>query len=271
MPHPSPPPERIAEAAGWMASASSVVALTGAGVSTGSGIPDYRGPQGLWTREPDAARLSSIQVYLVDAAARREVWRRRLALGMLDASPNAAHAALVALERAGHLDTLITQNIDGLHQLAGSDPARVMEVHGTGREVTCLDCGARGPMGPVLERVRAGDLDPHCEMCGGLLKAATISFGQALDPEVLERAGRAAASCEVFLAVGTSLAVQPVAMLPAAALAADARLVIVNAEPTPYDDADDAVFRADAAEVLDALVDALADHRGDGHHGDGHR
>jgi NAD-dependent deacetylase len=234
------------------------VVLTGAGVSTGSGIPDYRGPQGVWTRDPRAERLSTIEAYVQDAAVRREVWQRRLETDPTRVLPNPAHHALATLEGLGRLDTLITQNVDGLHQAAGSAPERVVEVHGTVHEVACLACGDRGPAGPVLDRVRAGEDDPHCGRCGGLLKSATISFGQLLDPEVLDRAQEAAASCDVFLAAGTSLAVHPVAALPAVAVAAGASLAIANGEPTPLDGVADVVVRGDRGEVLTRLAAEVA-------------
>jgi NAD-dependent deacetylase len=249
--------ERIDRVAAAISGAQRVVVLTGAGVSTGSGIPDYRGPQGVWTRDPEAERLSTIGAYVEDAAVRREVWRRRLASGLYGAEPNAAHRALAALERLGRLDTLITQNIDGLHQAAGSSRDRVIEVHGTVHEVVCLSCWDRGPAAPVLDRVRAGETDPSCRGCGGVLKSATISFGQALDPEDLVRAHEAAATCEVFLAVGTSLAVYPVAGLPEVAVARGAWLAIANAEPTPFDADADVVLRGDVADVLTRIVEEV--------------
>jgi NAD-dependent deacetylase len=187
-----------------------VVALTGAGVSTASGIPDFRGPQGLWTKDPSAQRYVSIDAYLADDEVRREAWRRRAAEPTWRAEPNAGHLALAELERLERLTALITQNVDGLHQLAGSSPGRVIEIHGTVREVMCLSCDRRQPALPVLERVRAGDHDPRCEVCGGLLKSATVAFGQSLDPALLQRAHDATMAADVFLAVGTSLTVHPV-------------------------------------------------------------
>ncbi|MFA9430352.1 NAD-dependent deacetylase [Egicoccus sp. AB-alg2] len=247
----------VDEVAGWIRTARRVVALTGAGVSTASGIPDYRGPQGVWTRDPAAERRSSIDVWLTEPDTRRDLWRQRAADAHLRPRPNEAHVALADLERLGHLDVLVTQNTDGLHQDAGSDPARVVEVHGTNRFTRCLECGDRRPMPDVLARVAAGDDDPHCERCGGLLKAATVSFGQSLDPGQLQRAHEAAIGCEVFLALGTSLTVHPVALLPRTALEAGARLVIANAEPTPYDRVADAVVADDLVDWLPALADRL--------------
>lgn len=253
----------IATVADWIAAAREVTVLTGAGVSTGSGIPDYRGPQGVWTRDPAAERLSSIDVWISEPEVRRRRWQERAAGDpFAGAAPNPAHDAFVELERLGRLGTLVTQNTDGLHQAAGSSPERVIEVHGTVRETVCLSCDERLPTPDVLARVRAGDTDPACEGCGGILKWATISFGQALVTEDLERAYEAAARCDVFLAAGTSLGVYPVAALPEVALTRGARLVIANAEPTPYDEVAGVVLRGDLTEVLPAVVAGVRDRLG---------
>lgn len=247
----------IRSIATWIADARQVVALTGAGVSTGSGIPDFRGPQGVWTTQPEKERLFSLDAYLEDPEVRRQVWQLRLENPAFTADPNAAHIALAELEQRGHLHTLITQNIDGLHQTGGSDPDRVIEIHGTIHAVACLSCDRRVPAEPVLQQVRDGDPDPRCPACGGLQKTATVSFGQSLDPELLQRAHDATIGCDLMLAVGTSLVVHPVALLPRTALEAGARLVIVNAQETPYDDRADAVLRGDVGEVLTAIVEHL--------------
>jgi NAD-dependent deacetylase len=241
----------------WIRESSRIVALTGAGISTESGIPDFRGPQGLWTKNPKAERLSNIHYYMSDPEVRRLSWQSRLDHPTWHATPNAGHRALVDLERAGRLHSLVTQNIDGLHQLAGSSPDKVIEVHGTLRDVICMRCAWCGPMGPVLERVRAGEEDPPCEQCGGILKSATISFGQALVPEVIERAMWAAEDADLLLAIGSSLQVYPVASAVPAAKDAGARLVIVNAEPTPFDAIADAVLRAPIGEILPVLCRAM--------------
>ena len=233
--------------------AERIVVLTGAGISTDSGIPDFRGPQGVWTRNPQAERLSNIHYYMSDPEVRRLAWKGRLDHPAWQAKPNAAHHALVELERRGKLLALVTQNIDGLHQRAGSTPARVIEVHGTLHEVTCMSCGWRGPMQPVLDRVRAGEDDPPCERCGGILKSATISFGQPLVPAVIHRAMQAAERAELLLAVGTSLQVYPIAGAVPVASAAGARIVIVNAEPTPFDEIADAVVREPIGDILPLL------------------
>jgi NAD-dependent deacetylase len=237
----------------WIDASSSVVALTGAGISTESGIPDFRGPQGLWTKDPKAERMSNIHHYMSDPDVRKLSWRSRLDHPAWTAEPNGGHLALVELERRGKLHALVTQNIDGLHQLAGNSPAKVIEVHGTMREVMCMACAWRGPMQPVLDRVRRGEEDPPCERCGGILKSATISFGQPLVPDVINRAMRAAEHAELLLAVGTSLQVYPVAGAVPIAKAAGARIVIVNAEPTPFDDDADAVMRTPIGRILPVL------------------
>jgi len=239
---------------GWIRSARRVVVLTGAGISTDSGIPDFRGPQGVWTKNPKAEKLSDIRHYMADPEVRRLSWQGRLEHPAWSARPNAGHRALVELERRGKLHALITQNIDELHQLAGNSPERVIEVHGTMRQVVCMRCDERAPMEKALARVRAGEADPSCRSCGGILKSATISFGQALVPAVIDRALRAAGEAEVFLAIGTSLQVYPVAGTVEVAKRAGAKLVIVNAEPTPFDDLADAVLNEPIGEVLPGLL-----------------
>jgi NAD-dependent deacetylase len=246
--------ERVVAARAALAGAARIVVLTGAGISTESGIPDYRGPDGVWTRNPGAERLASLDAYVGDADVRRQAWQRRLGSGVWDAAPNAGHRALVDLERTGRLDTLITQNIDGLHQAAGSDPARVIEVHGNVRRYVCLSCGAGGPMEDALDRVRAGEDDPVCLICAGILKSATISFGQNLVAADLERAFSAAQDCDVFLAVGSTLSVYPVADTVPAALRAGATLVIVNGEPTSFDPFAEVVVHGRIGDVLPAIV-----------------
>jgi len=234
--------------------AERVVVLTGAGISTESGIPDFRGPQGLWTRDPKAEKMATLQHYVADPEVRVRAWQSRLESPAWTAEPNAGHRAIVYLERRGKLHMLVTQNVDGLHQKAGSDPARIVEIHGTMREVVCLSCGERAPMERALARVRAGEADPPCRTCGGILKSATISFGQGLVQEDLFRAQAAAQRCDLMLAVGTTLAVFPVAGVVPVAKRAGARVIIVNAEPTAMDDLADAVLRASISEVLPKLV-----------------
>ncbi|MCA1692466.1 MAG: Sir2 family NAD-dependent protein deacetylase [Actinobacteria bacterium] len=235
-----------------------VLVLTGAGISTDSGIPDFRGPQGVWTRNPAAQRTSNIRDYVADPEVRKLAWRNRLASPAWTAQPNPGHRALVALERQGRLLLLVTQNIDELHQRAGSDPDLVVELHGTMRQVMCLSCGERGPMEPVLDRLRAGEDDPECQACGGILKSATISFGQDLVAADLERAFRAATECDVLLAVGSTLTVSPACSLVPIAGQAGATVVIVNDQPTPYDDLAEAVLRGPISEVLPAVVPGIS-------------
>ncbi len=245
--------EPIERARIWVASSIRIVALTGAGISTESGIPDFRGPQGIWTKNPKAEKLSNIHSYMSDPEVRRLAWQQRLNHPAFHAEPNAGHRALANLERTRQLHALITQNIDGLHQKAGNSPAKVIEVHGTVREFVCMSCGIRGPMPVVLERVRAGEEDPPCRDCGGILKSATISFGQQLVPEVIDRAMQAAGEADLLLAIGSTLQVYPVAAAVPRAKAAGARIVIVNAEPTHFDDIADVVIQQRIGEVLPAI------------------
>jgi NAD-dependent deacetylase len=242
----------------WIEAARRIVALTGAGISTDSGIPDFRGPQGVWTRNPGAEKLATLQHYLADPELRRRAWQSRIESPAWQAAPNDGHRALVTLERLGKLDTLITQNVDGLHQMAGSSPERVVEIHGTIREAVCLGCGERAPMEQVLARVRAGEEDPACRSCGGILKSATISFGQSLVEADLTRAQQAARRADLMLAVGTKLSVWPIAGVVPAAKSAGARVVIVNAEPTEMDELADAVLRDPISQILPRLVSGSA-------------
>ncbi len=238
-----------------VSTADTVTVLTGAGISTDSGIPDFRGPQGVWTRNPGAERRATIEHYLSDPEVRRESWRIRLGSEMWAARPNDGHLALTELQHQGRLHTLVTQNIDGLHLAAGIDPGRLVEVHGTVHEYQCLGCGARGPMADALDRVRAGEEDPPCRNCGGILKSATVMFGQSLVPADLVRAERGALEADLLLAVGTTLSVYPVAGMVPAAIEAGRSVVIVNAEETPFDAAAAAVVRGSASTILPALVE----------------
>ena len=246
--------ETIETVRDWIANARSVAALTGAGISTDSGIPDFRGPKGLWTKDPKAEKMATLQVYMSDPEVRQRSWQWRLETERNKRDPNAGHAAMVALERGGYLDTLVTQNVDGLHQAAGSDPDRVVEIHGTIQEVECLDCNERAPMRRALARVEAGEEDPPCRSCGGMLKSATISFGQGLVARDLERAQRAAETCDLILAVGTTLAVYPIAAMVPIAKEGGARVVILNGESTEMDELADAVLRGSISQILPRLV-----------------
>jgi NAD-dependent deacetylase len=211
----------------------------------------------VWTKDPGAERRANIQHYVSDAGHRKRTWRARVDGDVWQAEPNAGHVALAELERRAALDTLVTQNVDGLHHAAGNSPERIIEIHGNLRDAKCLSCAWRGPMDDVVERVRAGEDDPRCRDCGGLLKSATISFGENLVPEDLLRSQAAAAGADLFLAVGTSLVVYPVAALPELALQNGAPLVILTAEETPYDHYAAAVVRERLEEVLPRIVDAL--------------
>lgn len=243
----------LAKARELISTAKRVVVLTGAGISTDSGIPDFRGPKGVWTLNPKAEQMSDIRYYVSDPEVRRLSWQSRLAHPAWTAQPNAGHKAIADLERAGKLHALITQNIDGLHQRAGVSPERVIEVHGNLHKAICLSCGWRGPMQPVLDRVRAGDADPACETCRGILKSDTISFGQALVPHVIERAMRAAEETDCLLAVGSTLQVYPVAAAVPSAKAAGASVVILNAQATQFDDIADVKLEGSISGVLPVL------------------
>ncbi len=241
-------------AAEWVRESAAITSLSGAGISTDSGIPDFRGPRGVWTQNPAAQQMFTLQSYVSDREVRVRSWRTRRQHAAWTAEPNAGHHALVELERQGRLTAIVTQNIDELHQRAGSSPARVIELHGTVWEVECLGCRDRTRMADALARVDAGEQDPPCLRCGGILKSATISFGQQLDRQVLAAAVNAARSAELLLTVGTSLQVQPAAWLCNVAKDSGARLIVVNAQPTPYDGLADAVVRDPISEVLPALV-----------------
>ncbi len=244
------PIDSIEQVRRWLGDARRVVVLTGAGISTESGIPDFRGPQGVWTNNPGAEKQSTLQNYLADPEVRRAAWQSRMNHPAWTAGPNRGHRALFELEQRGKLHALITQNIDGLHQLAGHANDRVIEVHGTMRRVMCWDCGVRQPMPDVLARVRAGELDPHCVACGGVLKSDTISFGQSMVPEVIEAALHAATEADLLLAIGSTLQVYPVASAVPLARQAGARVVIVNNQPTQMDGLADVVLREAIGTVL---------------------
>jgi NAD-dependent deacetylase len=244
----------IEQARSFIDAAERVVVLTGAGISTDSGIPDFRGPQGLWTKNPLAEKMSNIHYYLADREVRKLAWQNRMASPAWTAKPNAGHLALVHLEKRQKLHALITQNIDELHQQAGNSRDLVIEVHGSMRRFMCWGCGMRGAMQRVLERVRAGEEDPQCRDCGGILKSDTISFGQQLVPEVIDRAMQVAGEADAFVAVGSTLQVYPVAGAVDIARAAGAKLIIVNAQPTAFDDVADALLPGAISEILPAIL-----------------
>lgn len=239
-----------------LAAARRVVVLTGAGISTDSGIPDFRGPKGVWTRNPGAEKAATIQHYLADPDVRRTAWLNRLDAPIWTAEPNVGHDALVRLERSGRLHALVTQNVDGLHQLAGHDPERVIEVHGTARFTRCWDCGDRRTMREALDRVRAGEPDPSCLVCGGIVKSDTISFGQSLVPEVIDRAMQVSGECDVIVAIGSTLSVYPVANCVPIAKRSGAAVIIVNGQPTEMDHHADHLLIGQIADVLPTLVGA---------------
>ncbi|MFI6403814.1 SIR2 family NAD-dependent protein deacylase [Streptomyces sp. NPDC050548] len=234
-----------------------VALLSGAGISTDSGIPDYRGPNGLWRRDPEAEKLVTYEYYMGDPEIRRRSWQLRRDNRALRAEPNAAHRAVAELERSGVPVRVITQNVDGLHQLGGVPARKVLELHGSARSFVCTKCHARGPMQDALARVAAGEADPPCLECGGILKSATVMFGERLDPAVLGEAVAITKACQVFIAVGTSLQVQPAAGLAGVAADHGARLIIVNAEPTPYDELADEVVREPIGTALPELLRRL--------------
>jgi NAD-dependent deacetylase len=242
----------------WVDQAERITVLTGAGISTDSGIPDFRGPNGIWTKNPKAEKASNIQNYMSDPEVRKASWRIRLDSRAWAADPNRGHFALTRLERRRKLVALLTQNVDGLHHAAGSSPEKVIEVHGTIREVGCLECDFRDEMKVALDRVRSGEEDPPCLECGGILKSATISFGQALIQEDLVRAEIAAQNCDLLIAVGTTLAVYPIAAVVPAAKRTGARIVIINGEPTEMDDIADMVLRHSISEVLPLVCEGAA-------------
>jgi NAD-dependent deacetylase len=245
--------DRIDAARRRVDAAQRIVVLTGAGISTESGIPDFRGPGGVWTKNPAAEKQSTIEHYLGDPEVRKAAWRARFDSPAWTAQPNAGHRALVALERRGKLHALVTQNIDELHQRAGQSSALVIEVHGSMRRVMCWSCGRRGPMEEALARVRAGEDDPHCLVCGGILKSDTISFGQMLVQEVVERMMKVTAEADLLLAIGTTLQVYPAAGMVPAAADQGAGVIIVNGQPTPMDGLADIVIREPIGAVLPAI------------------
>jgi NAD-dependent deacetylase len=215
----------------------------------------------VWTKDPDAEKAATLDVYVNDPEVRRRAWQNRLVSPLWAAQPNSGHAAIVDLERSGRLDLLVTQNIDGLHQKAGSSPDLIVEIHGNSSEIVCLHCNHRQPAEPVHDRVRAGETDPRClrvlgggSSCGGILKSATISFGQNLVAEDLHRAEAAAARCDLLLAVGSTLAVFPAARLVPIAAQAGADVVIVNGSPTDMDELADVVVNGPLGELLPAIV-----------------
>jgi NAD-dependent deacetylase len=245
----------VDQLAALLADATEVVALTGAGISTESGIPDFRGPDGVWTRDPTAERLTHWPSYRDDPQVRRRSWQWRVHNPALDAEPNDGHRALARLATDGSLTALVTQNTDGLHVAAGTPRELVHELHGSMREVECPSCGWTAPMRWAMDAIEAGDDDPRCPDCSGITKAATAMFGQSLPEATLAAAVDATTRCDLFLAIGTSLSVHPAAGLPRLATEHGATLAICNAESTPLDALADLVVRDPLGDVLPAAVD----------------
>jgi NAD-dependent deacetylase len=235
---------------------SRAVAFTGAGISTESGIPDFRSPGGLWTQN----KPIPFQAFMASREARAEAWRRKFTMddSYRGAAPARGHLALAALIRAGRLSGIITQNIDNLHQESGVPDAHLIEIHGNGTYATCLSCARRHELSWVRQRFEAtAGEPPDCEACGGPVKSATISFGQAMPERKMRQAAEWSTDCDLFLAIGTSLVVYPAAGLPVAARDSGAQLVIINREETPLDHAAHLVIRADIGEVLQGLARRL--------------
>ena len=247
--------QQIQDAAELMQQARKIVVLTGAGISTESGIPDFRSPGSIWRHQPPV----SYHDFIHKAEARQNYWqtRRNLSVQVAAARPNAAHKALVELERRQVLLGIITQNFDGLHQDAGIPPERVIEIHGTSRAAACTLCGTRSSISDLQQRIDAGEIDPRCPSCGGYLKTATILFGQRVPEAELARAKELARACDLFLVVGSSLKVTPAATLPRLALNRNVPLIIVNLQPTPLDDYADVAICEKAGIVLPSLVALL--------------
>lgn len=235
--------------------ASAIVAMTGAGISTESGIPDYRGPGGVWeTRTPP-----TIGDFLNHPETRREFWRRRLTdyPALVARKPNAGHIALADLERRGTLLAIVTQNIDGLHQKAGNSDRRVIELHGNAHQLRCVDCGTISAAAEIQLRLQAGEPEPNCLVCGGVLRSGTVLFGDPIPTEALEMSLTAARACDVMLIVGSSLVVNPAARLPEIARRNGASLIVINRTKTPVDHLADVLILGEAGPTLSDLVNRL--------------
>ncbi|PLX88245.1 MAG: sigma factor regulator FecR [Desulfuromonas sp.] len=246
--------QQLVEAAAELVKqARTVSAFTGAGISTESGLADFRSPGGLW----DRYRIVTYPEFLASSDARQEYWsmRRELIPTLLEASPNPAHEGLAELERRGKLTGVITQNIDGLHQEAGN--SNVIELHGTNRSAACLNCGRRWPIEEIQLRLEADDLDPHCPGCDGLIKPETVSFGQSMPAAAMDAAYALAASSDLMLMIGSALEVHPAASVPPFAAENGARLIFINRTETPYDELAQIVCRESAGEFMTLLVEEL--------------
>jgi len=245
--------ERIETAAEMLREARTITAFSGAGISTESGLADFRSAGGLW----DRYRMVMFQEFLADEEARKEYWqmRRELIPDLLEAQPNAAHYALAELQGHGKLNAVITQNIDGLHQAAGSDP--VIELHGTNMSASCLDCRLQWPIAEIQQRLENGEAVPCCTECGGLIKPDTVSFGQSMPEDAMRYAHELAEQSDLMLMIGSSLEVQPACLIPVAAAQAGAQLIFINRDPTPYDDLASVCFNENAGAILEELVTAV--------------
>ena len=256
--------DKLKIVAQWIESAQRLIVFSGAGLSTESGIPDFRSPGGVWDRyNPEDFYF---QNFLDSEASREKYWQ--MATEMYEpikvARPNEAHLAVAELERLGKLDCVITQNIDGLHFKAGNSEEKVIQLHGTAIFVSCLSCKKRYDRNEIQERIKAGQKAPRCDDCGGLLKPATISFGQPMPARETDEAYRRSASCDLFIVVGSSLVVQPAASMPLVAKRSGARLVIINRDETPLDDLADLAIRAQAGPLMAAILEGVRKRMGTG-------
>jgi NAD-dependent deacetylase len=242
------------EVASWLRAAHGIVILTGAGISTESGIPDFRGPQGVWTKNPDAEKAATLRHYVSDPEVRIRSWQLRLTSGMWDAEPNAGHRALAKLVEQGKLSAIITQNIDGLHQRSGVPDSRIIELHGNTTYATCLDCGQRYELAPIRKAFEGKGELPVCTKCDGIVKTATISFGQAMPEIPMLRAQEEAVNCDLFIVLGSSLVVYPAASFPQLARRKGAKLAILNRDPTDQDDKADLVIHGEIGPTLSRVV-----------------
>ena len=245
--------QQVESAAQLVSAAKNIVAFTGAGISTESGLADFRSPGGLW----DRYRMVTFPEFLRSHEARIEYWsmRRELIPSLLNAKPNPAHEALAELQRQNKLSAVITQNIDGLHQDAGC--TNVIELHGTNRTASCLSCGKQWPIKTIQLRLESADLDPHCDTCNGLIKPDTVSFGQSMPSDALDAAHEFAENCDLLLMIGSSLEVQPAASLPLVAHQGGAQLIFVNRTETPYDELAELLVRQSAGDFLTAVLEEL--------------
>lgn len=250
--------EKINEVARLILDSKEIVVFVGAGLSTESGIPDFRSPGGVWDKyDPEDFYF---QNFLSSESSREKYWQMATEMyeAMKDARPNAGHFAIAELEKLGKLDCLITQNIDGLHFKAGNSEEKVLELHGTAMHVACLTCQKRYERASIQERVSRGDRAPRCDSCGGLLKPATISFGQSMPEWETAEAYRRSAACDLFIVIGSSLVVHPAAQMPVVAKRAGAKLVIVNRDETACDDIADIIVNGQAGQVMEEIIKKVA-------------